>query len=149
MLDSKAELAEEPFPLSVSSLLYDAAMEAKLAKQSPLHIVLRFHGGCRDGLVMAGDFRDVSRRFGYRYNQFARQASLGSTIREVPTVEYPEIREVLRAYGPAAALSDAEVRKIAEQLQHLPVHVYEVTERTERSERIVMRLTFLREEQGL
>jgi hypothetical protein len=125
-------------------LLWFASPSAQaLAGVPTVRIQLRFHGGCKDGLIFAGNPKLLSETCGHRYYLLAMHGCIGTRWHEVPLAEYGEVRKVLKQYGPAHQLSEEEVQEIIDQLRHLTTDVYEVRRRKETQKEIIMDLDFI------
>jgi len=77
------------------------------------------------------------------------RAEVGTRWREIPRQAYAEIRQVLNSYGPVARLSQGELDEIAQRLQDVVAHVYEVTQVERTGNEIELHLDYIFPGSGL
>lgn len=140
---------DAPCSFCGSLLWFTSASELDSNGTPSLQVRLRFHGGCRDGLIFARDPRSLSESHGYRYYQLAVRGRVGMSWHEVPLSEYGAIAEVLENYGPASRLCEEEIREIIQQLRHVRSDVYEITRREATHDEIAMHLQFVCRDVGI
>ena len=144
---------DAPCPFCGCLLWFDPSTpgtpDQDLDLEEPIFIRLFFHGGCSDGVWLAGDPKFLADRYGRRYSRLAMRAEVGTRWREVPHHEHAKIRQVLSSYDPVAMLSQEELDEIALRLQHVTAHVYEVTQMEKTEDEIELHLTFVCTSSGL
>ena len=140
---------DAPCPFCGSLLWFDSARESDPVKMPNVRIRLQFRGGCKDGLILAGDPKSLAAEHGQRYCGLAVRGRVGTRVWEVPIAEYGKVLGVLSSYRPARRLCAEEVRDVVAQLQHVKTHVYEVTRRDETPEAIEMTLDFVCRDEGI
>ncbi len=121
----------------------------EIIEETPHWIRIRFHGGSKDGIMLAGKAKGLADRYGYRYYLLAKHGKVGMQWREVPTGEYWLIEKALKPYGFPNQLSNEELRDVIQQLSDLKTHVYRVTHKEGTEDRVYVELGFVREDVGL
>ena len=120
-----------------------------VAGNARVRITLRFHGGAKDGIEISGSPQAISEAHGYRYYLLAMNCALGAQYREVPISESWVLIKAVGSYTAIRDISHEEIDCLAHELHELKTHIYEVTRRKETSDRIVIDLTFVREDAGI
>ncbi len=114
-------------------------------------VQFEFHGGCKDGEVLAGDddMQNLSNP-ARCYLLLTNRGSIGTRFREIPPkVELHEVMAEIKArLGPSAKPGwEDQARVLAEVLctaKHGEIqHTYQVTERNDRPDGIRIRLDFV------
>lgn len=148
-MEPSSPAGDAPCPCCGSLLWFSTPDDFDIAEMPTFRISLRFHGGCREGRIVAKDPKRLSESHGYRYCLLAWRGEVGMSWREVPVAEYPRIQEVLDRYGSESRLSDGEIQEILRQLKHIRSHVYTVRCREQTPEEIAMVLDFVRADTGI
>jgi hypothetical protein len=121
----------------------------EIIEETPRWIRIRFHGGSKDGIMLAGRAKDLADRYGRRYYILATRGKVGMQWREVPISEQWLIQKALKPYGSPNHLSNEELRDVVQQLAGLKTHVYQVTHKEDTEDWIYVELHFVREDVGL
>lgn len=165
-LDPSLPPGDAPCPSCGSLVWFDSWCALGPIEDTPSRIRIEFRGGCKDQIVFDDAPRSLVEARGYRYYRLAKTAQFGTHFHEVPFFEYDKIRHVLVEHGHSADerfgnshrrdmeqavhnLSRTNIEQIAQRLQDVTVHVYEVIKRTEMIELLEVRLQFVNETHGL
>jgi len=148
-VEPSSPAGEAPCPFCGSLLWFTTPDEFSITEMPEVRISLRFHGGCREGRIVAKDPKRLSESHGSRYCLLAWRGEVGMLWREVPAAEYPRIQEVLDQCRSASRLSDGEILDVLRRLKHIRSHVYTVKSRIQTAEEILMVLDFVRADSGV
>jgi hypothetical protein len=126
----------------------DTELDLAISRDGPAYISIRFRGGAKDRIILAGSPNEISESHGYRYYLLAIHGELGTQWREVPISEYWVLGKATGSYTTVRDISHEEIDRLAHELGELKTHIYEVSRRRETPDEIVMDLTFVREDLG-
>lgn len=148
---------DAPCPFCGSLMWFDSWFVQEPIEETPGHIRIEFTGGCKDGIILENDPGSLAEEKGYRYYRLAKSAEVGMRVREVPFHEYGKLLIALVDYirsldgqiSTVDELTRTDVEQITQQLQHVTVHVYEVTAVARTENEIRLSLRFIEEGLGV
>ena len=175
-LDPSQPAGDATCPFCGSLIWFDLGAAQEPIEDTPERIRIEFDGGCKDGVILEDTPRFLAEENGYRYYGLAVKAEVGMRVREVPFHEYGKllialvehafpasrrlrslrwasiaeyVRSLQEQLHSAKELSPDDVEQITQRLQHVTVHVYEVTAVARTDNKTHLVLQFVEESLGL